>query len=148
VPRSAKPGYAYDIEAHRSDTISANGGESNLYLMAGFEVCTLKANRAVVSAGGKVTLKGIVPTQGHQGSTKGKKKAVVLYSRAKKPSGPPELWDATKKGWKKELSFKSNGFGAYSASGHVSRTKWFVLRYDGDDWYYGGYTAVVKVTVR
>ena len=148
VPKSAKPGYAFDIETHRSDAISANGGESNLYLTAGFEVCTLKASRTVVTAGSKVTLGGIVPTQGHQGSTKGDKKAVVLYSRTTKPSGPPTAWNATKKGWKKELSFKSNGYGAYSASGHLSRTKWFVVRYDGDDWYYGGYTAVVKVTVR
>lgn len=147
IPKSAKVGYGFDIEVHRSDAISANGGESNLYITAGFEVCTLKASRSVMSPGAKVTLKGVVPTQGHQGSTKGKKKAIVLYSRTTKPSGPPTAWDATKKGWKKELSFKTNAYGAYAASGRLYRTKWFVLRYDSDDWYYGGYTAVVKVTV-
>ena len=149
VPKNAKPGYAFDFWATRSDSIpvAVTGGSSRLELSAGFEVCTLKARPKKVARNGRVTLSGVVPTQGHEGSTAGKRKTVTVFVRGKK-AGQPTDWSAGRQGWKKVGTLRTNGLGAYAGRLRVLRTAWFVVRYPGDDWYYGGYTGLVKVTVR
>jgi hypothetical protein len=147
VPKNAKPGYAFDFRADRTDAIPVNGGHSLLELSAGFEICTLAASPASVSRGGAVKLKGIVPTQGHQGSKAGLKKKITVYSRATATKLQPTDWNA-KQGWKKLTDARTNGLGAYSLTVRPTKTTWYIVRYMGDDWYYGGYTAVLKVTVR
>jgi len=65
-----------------------------------------------------------------------------------KKAGQPTDWSAGRQGWKKVGTLRTNGLGAYAGRLRVLRTAWFVVRYPGDDWYYGGYTGVVKVTAR
>ena len=44
---------------------------------------------------------------------------------------------------------RADGFGRYhTGSLRPQRTTWYIARYPGDDWYWRGYTAVTKVTVR
>ena len=46
-------------------------------------------------------------------------------------------------------SLKTTGTGSYRTPLFtVARTGTFVVQYDSDDWYYGGFTSTVKVTVR
>jgi hypothetical protein len=148
IPRTATPGYTYVIRALRSDLISAHGGISMLNPTTTFELCTLKASKTSISRGAAVRLSGVVPTQGHWGSQPGRRNTVILYARTKSPSGQPKTWDATKSGWKKVARFKSNKLGAYARRVTPAATTWYVVRYDEDNWYYGGYTAVVRVRVR
>jgi hypothetical protein len=147
VPKTAKPGYSIFFYAYRTDPITANGGYSRFDVTASFEVCTLKASPARVARGGAVKLQGIVPTKGHWGSKAGLKKKITVYSRATATKLQPTDWNA-KKGWKKLTDARTNGLGAYSLTVRPTKTTWYVVRYMGDDWYYGGYTAVLKVTVR
>jgi hypothetical protein len=150
VPKGAKPGYAWDFHAYRSDPIPVplTKNRSRLELSAGFEVCTLKANPTRVSSSGRVKLSGVVPTQGHEGAKAGLKKKVTVYSRTTAAKGQPADWNATKKGWKVAGTVRTSGLGAYSFTVRPARTTWYIVRYLGDDWYYGGYTAPLKVTVR
>lgn len=38
--------------------------------------------------------------------------------------------------------------GSCTGSLRPQRSTWYIVRYPGDDWYWRGYTAVTKVTVR
>jgi hypothetical protein len=140
VPTSATPGYAYWFNAERLD--------GSLYLSTPFQVCTLKASKTSIRKGTAIRLSGVIPTQGHWGAQRGKAKTVVIYKRTKS-AGQPTAWDATAKGWTKVASVKANGLGKY-LSGYLrpKRTTWYIVRYPGDQWYWRGYTSVVKVTVR
>ncbi len=149
IPKTAKPGYACDLHAYRTDAIpvAIANNRSLLELTAGFEVCTLKAKPTRVAHGATVKLSGIVPTQGHEGSIAGLKKKVTIYSRAKATKKQPMYWNATKNGWKLVKTVRTNGLGAYKLTLRPAKTTWYIVRYPADSWFYGGYTAVVKVTV-
>jgi hypothetical protein len=149
IPRSARPGYCYCLMTERTDIIQANDGVSLLELSSAVQLCTLKASRTSIRRGAAIRLSGVVPTEGHWGTTRGKKKRVVIYQRTKKPSGQPTTWDPRSKGWKKVATVTANGLGAYtSAKLRPRRTTWYIVRYPGDSDYYGGYTATVRVRVR
>jgi hypothetical protein len=141
VPASATPGYAYQLHALSEGSM--------LDLRHYYQVCTLKSSATTVKAGRAVKLSGIIPTQGHVGSTRGQAKQVTVYRSTKAVSGPPTTWDAARKGWAKVATLRADGFGKY-ASGNVrvTKTTWFVVRYPGDKWYHDAYTSVVKVAVR
>lgn len=140
IPSTVKPGYAYTFE------VKHVGGP--LLLRTRFQTCTLAASKTTVSPGGAVRLSGVIPTQGHLGPTPGKVKTVVLYKRTKS-AGQPQSWDATKSGWTKVGTLKTDRYGKYrSALLHPKRSTWYVVRYPADDWYWGAFTSVRKVTVR
>jgi hypothetical protein len=143
IPRTATPGYAYVLHVYRYDD-SASG----LDLRAYFQVCTLAASRSSVKLGSGVQLSGVIPTQGHWGSEPGAAKQVTIYQRTK-AAGPPDDWNAATKGWRKVGDVRADGFGKFrTGSLRPQRTTWYIVRYPGDDWYWRGYTAVTKVTVR
>jgi hypothetical protein len=142
VPKDARPGYAYWFRFQHSN------GLAQLRLEAPFQVCTLKASDASIRAGQSIRLSGVIPTQDHWGATPGKVKTVVVYKRTKS-AGPPTVWDATRKGWTKVGSRQASGLGKYRTGLlRPKRTTWYIVRYPGDDWYWRGYTSVLKVTVR
>jgi hypothetical protein len=143
VPGSAPPGYTYEIHAWRHDT-----DDSGLDLATYFQVASLKPSRTAIRRGGAVRLTGVVPTEGHMGSTPGKSKYVVVYERARS-AGQPTRWDATRNGWTKVATVRTDGYGRYASRLlHPTRTIRYVVRYPGDAWYWGAYTSVVKVAVR
>jgi hypothetical protein len=141
IPTSAKPGYDFVLEACRSDQ------ESRLLVRDYFQVCTLKSSRQSVPAGAAVRLSGVIPTQGHIGSQPGIRKSVTVYARTRS-AAQPSSW-APGKGWKKVCTCKADGHGRYkSGLLRPRRTTWYVVRYPGDEWYWGAYTSVIKVRVR
>ncbi len=142
IPSTATPGYDYDVHVSRTDD------GSMLDITTYFQVASLKASPTSIRHGGAVRLSGIIPTQGHMGSTVGKSKSVILYQRTR-AAGPPTAWNAAAKGWHKVATLKANGLGKYASRLlHPKRTTWYVVRYPGDTWYYAGYTSVLKVAVR
>ena len=142
IPTTATPGYDYELHTWRYNTTVP---ESRLDLTTYFQVATLKASRSTVKHGGTVRLSGIVPTQGHMGRTVGKAKSVVLYGRTTAAGQPT----TTTKGWHKVATLRANGLGKFTSSLlHPKRTTWYVVHYPGDNWYFGAYTSVIKVTVK
>lgn len=140
IPSTAPAGYWYIVGAYNASGV--------LDLETPFQVCTLKSSKTAVRRGGAIKLSGVVPTQGHWGSTPGKTKYVTIYKRTKSVSSAPKVWNATAKGWTKVATVKASGLGKYaSAYLKPSRTTWYVVRYPGDDWYWGAYTSVLKVRV-
>jgi hypothetical protein len=143
VPTTATPGYFYELHTYRVDDPS-----SALDVTSYFEVATLKASHTSVTRGGAVRLSGIIPTQGHMGSIRGKSKTVTVYQRTK-AAGPPTVWNAAAKGWHKVVAIKANGLGKYTSRLlHPKRTTWYIVRFPGDGWYWGAYTSVLKITVK
>jgi hypothetical protein len=141
IPKTVKPGYAYVIKAARADQ------DSGLVVRDYFQVCSLRSSRATVRRGAAVRLSGVVPTQGHWGSQAGYRKTVTVYARTR-AAGQPSTWKPGK-GWKKVCTCKANGYGTYrSRKLRPRRTTWYVVRYPGDQWYWGAYTSVIKVRVR
>jgi hypothetical protein len=143
VPTWATAGYDYELHAYRSDTTN-----SSLDLTQYYQVCTLKASASSVARGRAIRLSGVIPTAGHWGSTAGKAKYVRLYSRSRSISTNLTPWDAAKKGWHLVGTYKANGYGKYR-TGYLrpSKTKWYVVRYPGDSWYYRSFTSVIRVRV-
>ena len=142
IPSTATPGYDYDIHVVRTDSDSA------LDIETYYQVASLKASAKSIRHGGSVRLTGVVPTQGHEGGTAGKTKPIVVYQRTKS-AGQPTVWNAASKGWHKVATLKASGLGKYTSHLlHPSRTTWYVVRYPGDNWYFAGYTSVIKVTVK
>lgn len=140
IPSTAPAGYSYVVAAYNTNGV--------LLLETPFQVCTLKSTKTSVRKGGAIKLSGVIPTQGHWGSQAGKSKYVTIYRRTKSVSAAPTAWDATTKGWTRVAKVKANGLGKYtSAYLRPSRTTWYVVRYPGDDWYWGAYTSVLKVRV-
>ena len=140
IPSTVKPGYAYDF------TVSHTEGP--LELTTWFQTCSLTPSKTTISHGGAVRLSGVVPTEGHLGSTSGKTKSVVIYKRTTS-AGQPRCWDATRSGWTKVGVVKADGYGKYrSALLHPARSTWYVVRYPGDSQYWRAFTSVRKVTVR
>jgi hypothetical protein len=138
VPTTATPGYDYWIgEQH-------DGGL--LYLETSFQVASLKPSAATITRGATVTLTGVIPTRGHQGSTPGLRKTAVLYKRSTSAGQPTNY--STPKGWTKVGSFLASGFGKYTFKQHPTRTTYYIVRYPGDSWYWGAFTSVIHVHVR
>lgn len=145
VPATAKPGYSYWIGFQHVD---AAGNELPLYLEEPYQVCTIKPTKTSIRKGTRIKIKGIVPTQDHWGSQLGKRKSVwILWHKG--TAAVPTKWNATKQGWVPLARVRTTGTGAYTSPYlKPPRTGTFVVQYDGDDWYYGAFTSVQKVTVR
>ena len=140
IPTRATPGYWYVLQTNHRD--------GALTLDTPFQVCTLKSSKAAVRRGGSIKLRGIIPTEGHWGSTPGKVKYVTIYRRTRSVSAAPKVWNPTTRGWTKVARIRASGLGKYtSAYLKPTRTTWYVVRYSHDNWYYGGYTSVLKVRV-
>jgi hypothetical protein len=144
APAAARPGYAYDFTAQRTDS------GSHLALTVSYQVCTLKASATTIARGSPIRLSGVVPTQGHWGAAKGLPKVVTIFKRTTNPTiGQPTVWDATREGWQLAGTSLANAYGNYtSAVLHPTRTTWYVVRYAGDSWYWRAFTSVIKVTVK
>jgi hypothetical protein len=143
IPATVPAGYDYEVHVYRYDD-QASALDLTLY----FQVASLNASRTGISRGGSVSLSGVVPTQGHMGGASGKSKDVTIYQRTGS-AGPPTTWDATRKGWSKVATVRTNGYGKFvSGSLRPAHTTWYIARYPGDDWYHRAYTSVVKVVVR
>lgn len=142
IPAKAKPGYSYYLWlAHDSGPLT---------LATTYQVCTLNASKTTIRKGGSVKLSGIVPTEGHWGSKAGKSKKVIVYKRTKAAGQPAKKGGFTKwNGWTRVGTYKANGLGKFS-TGYLrpSRSTWYVAWYPGDNWYWGAYTSVRKVTVK
>jgi hypothetical protein len=139
VPKTATPGYFYWIgEQHE-------GGP--LYLETPFQVATLKPSASTIRRSGAVTLSGVIPTRGHQGSTPGIRKYVVLYKRATN-AGQPHAYSPASKSWTKVATFRASGLGKYTFRQRPRRTTYYVVRYPGDAWYWKAFTSVIHVHVR
>jgi hypothetical protein len=145
IPGTAKPGYSYWIGFQH-----VNGDDYlPLYLETSYQVCTMKPSKTSITKSTRIRVSGIVPTEGHWGSKIGQRKAIVLwYHRGTK--GVPTIWNSPKKqGWIPVGSMKTTGTGSYTTPYfRVPATGTFVVQYNGDDWYYGGFTSTAKVAVR
>ena len=145
VPANATPGYSFDIEAHRSDSLWAF---TDLYIYDSYQVCTLKASKTSVRKGASISVSGVIPTQDHWGAEAGISKTVTLYSH-QGVAAVPTKWDPKSEGWKVVSTIKADGFGRYkSKTFKPVKTLTLVVRYPGDDWYWDAYTSVQKVTVK
>jgi hypothetical protein len=145
VPATAKAGYGYWIGFQHVD---ASGNAEPLYVEEMYQVSTMKPSKTAIRKGTKIRVSGIVPTEGHWGSQAGKRKYVwVLWHKGTAPV--PTKWDATKQGWVPIARVRTTGTGSYTSPYlKPPRTGTFVVQYDGDDWYWGAYTSVRKVTVK
>lgn len=143
IPKTAPPGYAYWIEAAHTT------GPLDLWTM--FQVCTIKPSKAAVRANTSISLSGIVPVAGHYGGKTGTPKYVTLYkttSAKVAKSQPKYAGGKTVKGWTKVKRMRADGLGKYKTSARPAKTTWYCVWYPGDDWYWGAWTSVAKVTVR
>jgi hypothetical protein len=145
VPKNATPGYSFDVEATRSDSLWSF---TDVRIYDGYQVCTLKASKTSVRKGSWITVSGVIPTQDHWGSEAGISKTVTLYAH-QGAAAVPAKWDPKSQGWKKVYSIKADGFGRYkSRLFRPNRTLTLVVRYPGDDWYWDAYTSTQKITVK
>jgi hypothetical protein len=142
IPSTATPGYDYEIHVSRTDD------GSMLDITTSFQVASLKASPTSIRHGGAVRLSGIIPTQGHMGSTAGKSKSVILSQRTR-AAGPPAAWNAAAKGSHEVGTLKANGLGKYASRLlHPKHTTWYVVYYPRDSRYWAAFTSVLKVTVK
>ena len=138
VPANAVPGYGYRIWLTHT-----NGP---LQLGTWFQVCTLKSSKASISKGTGIRLSGIVPVQGHDGSTAGQRTKVYCLWHKGTAAQPTSFKPS---GWHVLGYVNSSGYGAYRTPQiKLGATTTFVMYYPGDDWYNAAYTSPVKVTVR
>ena len=145
VPKTATPGYFFDVEATRSDSLWSF---TDLSIYDGYQVCTLKPSKSSVRKGALITVSGVIPTQGHWGTEAGISKTVTLYAH-EGSAAVPTKWDPKSQGWKKVYSIKADGFGRYkSKTFRPNRTLTLVVRYPGDEWYWDAYTSTQKITVK
>lgn len=142
VPSSAKPGYSYWIGFQHTN------GIRTLYLETPYQVATMKASKTAVRRGARIRVAGVVPTAGHWDDTRGLRKVVTLY--AHRGTAPvPTKWNPKSQGWVRVCSVRTNGLGAYSTPYFKPlKTLTLVVRYPGDDWYFGAYTSARRITVR
>jgi len=145
VPSTATPGYFFDIEATRSDSLWSF---TDLRIYDGYQVCTLKASKTSVRKGAGITVSGVIPTQDHWGPEAGVSKTVTLYAH-NGSANVPTKWTPTSQGWKKISSIKADGFGRYKSKlFRPNKTLTLVVRYPGDDWYWDAYTSTQRITVK
>jgi hypothetical protein len=141
IPSGAAPGYKYWIWVDHT-------AGAQLSLLTSFQTCTLKASKATIHPGGPVKLSGVIPTQGHRGSTRGKIKRVIIYKTTKN-TGQPNSWAPSRAIWTKVATVKANGLGKFTSRSLMpTQTTSYVVRYPGDAWYWGAFTSLCKVTVR
>ena len=95
-------------------------------------------------------LNGIVPVQGHWGSTPGIRKYVAIYACPLRNAAQPAYWTPpTSKGWRKLATVQTDRYGRFvSAPIRLRKTSTFVVRYPGDKWYWRGFTSPVSVIVK
>jgi hypothetical protein len=145
VPSTATPGYGYWIGLQHVD---GSGGEYPLYLEETYQICTMKASKTSVRKGATIRVTGVVPVEGHWGSEAGDSKVVTLYAH-KGTARVPTKWNPASQGWVKVGTVRTNGYGAYTTPYFKPlKTLTLVVRYPGDDWYFGAYTSAQKITVR
>ena len=145
VPKTATPGYSFDVHATRSDSLWSF---TDVTIYDSYQVCTLKASKSSVRKGAPITVSGVIPTQDHWGTEAGISKTVTLYAHEGSATVPTK-WDPKGQGWKKVYSIKADGFGRYkSTTLRPNRTLTLVVRYPGDDWYWDAYTSTQKITVK
>jgi hypothetical protein len=141
IPKSARPGYVYWI------AVDHVGGA--LSLRVPYQVCSLKASRTRVTPGGTVRLSGVVPVQGHWGSRRGVRKTLILYSCPLRNAVQPAQWNPESRGWRKIATLRTDGYGRFTSRAlRLKKSSSFVVRYPGDDWYWGAYTSPVSVLVK
>jgi hypothetical protein len=141
IPTGAKPGYSYWVGFQHVN------GPGTLYLETPFQVSTMKASKTAIRKGTKIRLTGVVPTQGHWGSQTGITKLLTVYAH-KGTAAVPKTWKPGK-GWFKLGTMRANGKGAYTTPYFKPpSTHTLVVRYPGDDWYWGAYTSAQKISVR
>jgi hypothetical protein len=96
----------------------------------------------------KIRVTGVVPTQGHWGSTAGKRKTVAIWAH-KGTAGVPTKWNPKSRGWVLVGTVKCHGMGVYKTPYFKPlKTLTLVAQYGGDDWYWGAYTSVKRIKVR
>lgn len=137
IPKTAPPGFTYDIYAQHSD--------GPLLLWEPFQVCTFTPSRTAVSSSGYVRFSGRVPFK------KGSTKRVLVYRRTSSAGQPAKAGGfSLYNGWRKVGSCTTNGYGQYTTpSFRPGRTSWYVLWYPGDGAdHWGAWTSVAKVAVR
>jgi hypothetical protein len=145
IPTTAKAGYDYWIGLKHVDDA---GNYLPLYVERNFQVCTMKPSKTAIARGARVRITGIVPTQGHWGSTPGKRKDIAVWWH-RGTAGVPTKWDPRRAGWVFVGGMRTTATGAYTTPYFKPpRTGTFVVQYSGDDWYWGAYTSTAKVTVR
>jgi hypothetical protein len=153
LPGDLAPGYCYNVCLAQPEPVSSWGAwtDPRVQISYPYQVCTLKASAKTIRRGGSVRLSGVVPTQGHVDTQAGKGKALILYASTKYSNlrtGPTE-WDATQCNWKKVASFKCDGFGKFrSPAVRPTAGTTYVVRYAQDEWYWGAFTGLVRVSVR
>ena len=142
IPAGAKPGYSYWVGfQHTNDA-------ATLYLETPFQVATMKATKTSIRRGTRIRLSGVVPTEGHWGDQTGIKKLLTVYAH-KGTAKVPTKWTPASQGWFKLGTMRTNGKGAYTTPYFKPpSTHTLVVRYPGDDWYWGAYTSAQKITVR
>ena len=96
-------------------------------------MCTFKSSKTSVSRGTAVRLSGVVPTEGHWGSTAGKRKYVTIYT-AKYGKAVPTWWNPVGHGWYKLITVRTDGYGRF----HTPLMKPYgsntvIARYNGDN---------------
>jgi hypothetical protein len=145
VPSWATAGYQFHPHAWRSDDLWAF---TDLDIHDFYQVCTLKPSASSFRRGQWITVSGVIPTQGHWGSRPGIRKTVTLYAH-QGPAKVPTKWDPRSEGWAKVSSMKADGLGRYTSKRfRPNTTLTLVVRYPGDDWYWGAYTGARKITVK
>jgi hypothetical protein len=142
VPTTVKPGSKYVMSA----TGSSRG--IPLLLVDHLQIATLKSSKTSIAKGGSIRLSGVVPVGGFWGSAKGKPKTVTLYKRTTS-SGQPKYFDATRNGWTKVDTYKTDGYGKYvTRSFKPQRTTWYIVRYPADPEHFRAFTSVRWVSVK
>lgn len=141
VPTSATPGYDYVLVPSRTDSSSA------LSLYEYYQVCSFKAAKSVIAKGSLVKLSGIIPTAKATGAKPGPRKTIWIYA-ATKAKPQPTTWTPAKKYWELVAKTTANGLGKFARSLRLQRTTWLVARYPADNWFFGGFTSVIKVKAR
>jgi hypothetical protein len=145
VPGWATPGYAFLPHAWRSDKLWEF---TALDIHDFYQVCTIKPSASTVRAGTRVTISGVIPTQGHWSAQPGLAKTVTLFAHTGNAKVPGS-WDPTREGWRKVATIQADGFGRYKSPAlRIDRARTFVVRYPGDDWYWDAFTGTTKVNVR
>ena len=140
MPAKAVPGYGYRVWVDHT--------QGPLQLSTWFQICTLNATKTTINKGTAIRFSGIVPVQGHRGSTAGTRTTVYMFAH-KGTAAQPTVMDPRKQGWQYVRSFRTDAYGKYRTPLlKPLLTQSVVMQYFGDDWYYGGYTSPRKITVR
>jgi hypothetical protein len=142
IPTTVKAGSEYVMSA----TGSSRG--IPLLLVNRLQIATLKSSKTSIVKGGSFLLSGVVPVGGFWGSARGKPKTVTLYKRTTS-SGQPKYYDATRSGWKKVDTYKTDGYGRFvTRYFKPQRTTWYIVRYPSDPDHFRAFTSVHRVPVK